>query len=217
MKKAMKRGLSMLFVVALITAMLSIPVLAYSEWNNSKPTASKTAYIKTYTQAYSDKVDGKKDGKIAVYTDEALQKKSKEHYIACDDDVCRIIKISYKYNSMKVRYILSSGGWSDPVWVPMNVFTQGKRLSDGCREAYPPRYVDESYPVYMRPDGKKEIGWVFRDGENDKDHIWILDGTENGRMDYVQVIYPVTVGSEKGTYKMGWMKVAAVAEFVPNP
>ena len=219
MRKAIKRSLSMLFVVTLLGSMFAIPVLAYSHsayWH-SRPTASKTAYITTYTQKYSDKVDGKSDGKIAVYEDEALKRKVdvKKHYIACDNDACHIIKISTKYDSVQVRYILSSGKWSDPVWVPASVFVNGKSLNDWHREAYPPLYVDESYSVYMRSDGKKEIGWVFREDEDDTDYIWILDGTEKG--DYVQVIYRVTVGSEKNTYKMGWMKQASAEQFVPDP
>ena len=218
MKKAMKHSVSFLLVVALIASVFAVSVFAFSGYWYSKPQASKTAYIKTYTL--------KTGGNIPVYTDEALTKRDttkdgKKRYITRDDDPCKIIKISADYNSVKVRYILSSGGTHDG-WVSASEFVNNSQLNDWQKEAYPSLSLDESYTVYRRSDGKKDFGYIARTRENDrdpddnnKDIVWILEETKKGN--YVQVIYQVTVGSEKGTYKMGWMKQASANEFVADP
>ena len=189
MKKALKRSLSVMFVVVLLSSMFAIPASAKTCYY-TKPPVSTTFYITTYTL--------KNNGKsVPAYKDSALTQRDGKHSLTLDNDPCQILEIGK--TSVRVRYLLSAGG-THTAWFPANVFVNNSQTLNSYYR-YVPLLMDETYTVYKRP-GSGKMGEIY--GGDEYYRIWILDGTQSGN--YVQVIYLVTVGSARGTYKMGWMR-----------
>ena len=107
------------------------------------------------------------------------------------DDLCTLNSVNIDKNWINVTYPISGG--TKTGYVYLNQFLPSFVGKNNIRTAK----VSKNTTVYRKLDRKSSIGTVYP-----SDSITIVgkSGTD------LQILYPITEGSNKGKYKLGWIK-----------